>query len=130
MKIMIFFLCSIMQHLMQTKLNYSLTHGMYITVMIQGITKQHFLCNCLLSGTSVDDHAVKCYSRWSVAECACVCNGVRVRKSSVIIWEFVGETAAVNVYMQNIVFWNELCRGTCIFVNLIQSLHMTRRCRM
>ena len=120
---------SIIQHLMQTKLIMSLAYGMYnITVMLHGITKRQFLCNCLPSGALVDDHAVKCYSRWSVAECECFYNGVHVRKSTV--WVFVGETAAVNVCVQNIVIWNELCRGTCISESVIQSLHMTKSAKL
>jgi hypothetical protein len=38
-------------------------------------------------------------------------------------WEFVGETAPC---VQNTVFLNELCKGTCICESVIQSAHTTR----
>ena len=62
------------------------------------------------------------------ASCSCQESGLwsrYVNKCHVIIWDFFWKTAAVNDCVQNMVFLNELSRGTRICERVIQSIHTT-----
>jgi len=82
------FLSSLMQHLMQTKLNNE--HSAWYVHYSRNASRYHKAAmplQMLPSGASVDHHAVKCYTRWSVAEFEYFSNGFHVRKSTVWVLE-------------------------------------------
>ena len=61
--------------------------------------------------------------------CEC-CYHASISEEILCICEFVGKNAALNGCVQNIVFLNELCRGTCICESAIQSAHTTRSVKL